>query len=92
MLYMGSNKTELDLLGDVDCWSTTTFIFIYVMACYMQSRENKHSRECFSPSKLKKWAIDDYHKTLSWLESQEEKVRTKVLTFFFLLNICFNSL
>lgn len=38
-----------------------------------QSRENKHSRECFSPSKLKKWAIDDYHKTLSWLESQEEK-------------------
>ncbi|XP_038899733.1 DNA-repair protein XRCC1 [Benincasa hispida] len=38
-----------------------------------QSREINSSRECFSPLKLKKWAIDDYHKTLSWLESQEEK-------------------
>lgn len=38
-----------------------------------QSREIISSRECFSPSKLKKWAIDDYHKTLSWLDSQEEK-------------------
>lgn len=38
-----------------------------------QSREINSSRECFSPSKLKKWAIDDYHKTLSWLDSQEEK-------------------
>ncbi|KGN45337.1 DNA-repair protein XRCC1 [Cucumis sativus] len=38
-----------------------------------QSRRSNFSRDCFSPSKLKKWAIDDYHKTLSWLESQEEK-------------------
>ncbi|KAG6475786.1 hypothetical protein ZIOFF_065015 [Zingiber officinale] len=27
----------------------------------------------FSPSKIKKWAIDDLHKTMSWLESQDEK-------------------
>lgn len=28
---------------------------------------------CFSPSKVKKWAIDDLNNTISWLESQEEK-------------------
>jgi len=27
----------------------------------------------FSPSKIKQWAIDDLTKTISWLESQEEK-------------------
>ncbi|KAM5578949.1 DNA-repair protein XRCC1 [Rosa sericea] len=30
-------------------------------------------RECFSPSEVKKWAVDDLKKTISWLESQEEK-------------------
>ncbi|CAN6707067.1 unnamed protein product [Malus baccata var. baccata] len=30
-------------------------------------------KECFSPSKVKKWAVDDLNKTISWLESQEEK-------------------
>lgn len=30
-------------------------------------------KECFSPSKLKKWAIDDLQSTISWLESQDEK-------------------
>ncbi|XP_037460536.1 DNA-repair protein XRCC1-like isoform X1 [Triticum dicoccoides] len=27
----------------------------------------------FSPSKIKQWAMDDFAKTISWLESQEEK-------------------
>ncbi|KAK1299486.1 hypothetical protein QJS10_CPB14g01154 [Acorus calamus] len=27
----------------------------------------------FSPSKVKHWAIDDFEKTISWLENQEEK-------------------
>ncbi|XP_004302930.1 PREDICTED: DNA-repair protein XRCC1 [Fragaria vesca subsp. vesca] len=30
-------------------------------------------KECFSPSEVKKWAVDDLKKTISWLESQEEK-------------------
>ncbi|KAF8400743.1 hypothetical protein HHK36_014043 [Tetracentron sinense] len=30
-------------------------------------------KECFSPPKLKKWAFDDLNKTISWLESQEER-------------------
>nr|GMC73321.1 DNA-repair protein XRCC1 [Ipomoea batatas] len=30
-------------------------------------------KECFSPSKVKKWAIDDLQSTISWLESQDEK-------------------
>ncbi|XP_038716963.1 DNA-repair protein XRCC1 [Tripterygium wilfordii] len=29
--------------------------------------------ERFSPDKVKKWAIDDLNKTISWLESQDEK-------------------
>lgn len=28
----------------------------------------------FSPSKIKDWALDDLNKTISWLESQDEKV------------------
>ncbi|KAL5975176.1 hypothetical protein ACLOJK_031855 [Asimina triloba] len=28
---------------------------------------------CLSPSKLKEWAVDDLSKTISWLDSQEEK-------------------
>ncbi|KAF7814308.1 DNA-repair protein XRCC1 [Senna tora] len=31
------------------------------------------SKKCFSPSEVKKWAIDDLNKTIQWLESQEEK-------------------
>ncbi|CDO98078.1 unnamed protein product [Coffea canephora] len=29
--------------------------------------------DCFSPSRVKKWASDDLSRTLSWLESQDEK-------------------
>lgn len=39
-------------------------------------------KECFSPSKVKKWAIDDLQSTISWLESQDEKVN------LFWLDIC----
>lgn len=34
---------------------------------------SKRLKEKFSPSKVKKWAIDDFDNTLAWLESQEEK-------------------
>ncbi|KAJ4957671.1 hypothetical protein NE237_024782 [Protea cynaroides] len=30
-------------------------------------------KDHFSPSNLKKWATDDWNKTISWLESQEER-------------------
>lgn len=29
--------------------------------------------DCFAPSKVKKWAIEDLTKTMTWLENQEEK-------------------
>lgn len=32
----------------------------------------------FSPSEIKKWAIDDLHNTMSWLESQDEKVSSLI--------------
>ncbi|CAM0912701.1 unnamed protein product [Alopecurus aequalis] len=31
------------------------------------------TNKLFSPSKIKQWAMDDFAKTVSWLESQEEK-------------------
>ncbi|XP_015869343.3 DNA-repair protein XRCC1 [Ziziphus jujuba] len=31
------------------------------------------AKQYFSPSEVKKWAIDDFNNTISWLESQEEK-------------------
>ncbi|KDP37182.1 hypothetical protein JCGZ_06238 [Jatropha curcas] len=31
------------------------------------------AKDHFSPSKIKEWAIDDLNRTISWLESQEEK-------------------
>ncbi|XP_034696862.1 DNA-repair protein XRCC1 [Vitis riparia] len=31
------------------------------------------AKDLFSPSEVKKWAIDDLHKTISWLDIQEEK-------------------
>uniref|UniRef100_A0A5B7A5Y4 Putative DNA-repair protein XRCC1 isoform X3 n=1 Tax=Davidia involucrata TaxID=16924 RepID=A0A5B7A5Y4_DAVIN len=38
-----------------------------------KSGASNPAKEHFSPSKVKKWAIDDLTKTISWLESQEEK-------------------
>lgn len=48
----------------------------------MQSGASKPAKEYFSPPKVKKWAIDDFNKTVSWLESQEEKVLKSSLTCF----------
>jgi len=31
------------------------------------------AKECFSPSKVKRWAADDLSRTITWLESQDEK-------------------
>lgn len=36
-------------------------------------RASNPTKECFSPSKVKEWVIDDLNRTISWLESQEEK-------------------
>ncbi|KAK3020551.1 hypothetical protein RJ639_047463 [Escallonia herrerae] len=38
-----------------------------------QSVASDPAKDCFSPSKVKKWVIYDLKKTISWLESQEEK-------------------
>ncbi|KAJ8560697.1 hypothetical protein K7X08_022557 [Anisodus acutangulus] len=32
-------------------------------------------KDGFSPSKVKKWAIDDLKRTISWLENQDERVK-----------------
>lgn len=42
-------------------------------AASTKSGASNPAKECFSPSKVKKWAIDDFNETVSWLESQEEK-------------------
>ncbi|KAJ0977809.1 hypothetical protein J5N97_013283 [Dioscorea zingiberensis] len=34
---------------------------------------SKSVKDRFSPSKLKEWVVDDLRKTVSWLESQQEK-------------------
>ncbi|KAJ0075174.1 hypothetical protein Patl1_34404 [Pistacia atlantica] len=47
-----------------------------LMPTTSSSSKNKTSnpgKERFSPSELKRWAADDLNKTISWLESQEEK-------------------
>jgi len=36
---------------------------------------SKRLKEKFSPSKVKKWVIDDFNSALAWLESQEDKVQ-----------------
>nr|GME03211.1 DNA-repair protein XRCC1 [Ipomoea batatas] len=47
-------------------------IFVAFSTCLMPLYSNG-VKECFSPSKVKKWAIDDLQSTISWLESQDEK-------------------
>ncbi|KAL5729404.1 hypothetical protein ACHQM5_002365 [Ranunculus cassubicifolius] len=37
------------------------------------SSKGRHTKERFSHSEVKKWAIDDLNETVSWLESQEER-------------------
>ncbi|XP_021906571.1 DNA-repair protein XRCC1 [Carica papaya] len=39
-----------------------------------QSRASNLVKDWFSVPEMKKWAIEDLNKTISWLESQEEKV------------------
>lgn len=38
-----------------------------------EDRPSNQVSNCFSPSRVKKWAGDDFIRTLSWLESQDEK-------------------
>ncbi|XP_039070853.1 DNA-repair protein XRCC1 isoform X2 [Hibiscus syriacus] len=38
-----------------------------------ENRASQLAQESFSPSKVKKWVIDDFNGTIAWLESQEEK-------------------
>jgi DNA-repair protein XRCC1 len=44
------------------------------MVSFVQAGQADATNKYFSPSKIKQWAIDDFAKTISWLESQEEKV------------------
>jgi hypothetical protein len=39
-----------------------------------QAGNLESANKCFSPSKIKQWAMDDLAQTMSWLDSQEEKV------------------
>lgn len=34
---------------------------------------SSQGNDLFSPSKVKQWAVDDFYRTLSWLEKQDEK-------------------
>jgi len=40
----------------------------------VQAGNLESANKCFSPSKIKQWAVDDLAQTMSWLDSQEEKV------------------
>ena len=51
---------------------------------YVDQSGSNPAKDLFSPSEVKKWAIDDLHKTISWLDSQEEKVSGTLLSCFFL--------
>ncbi|OUZ99685.1 BRCT domain [Macleaya cordata] len=45
---------------------------IYSVTKIMHGGSPNPVKERLSPSKVKKWAMDDLNKTISWLESQEE--------------------
>lgn len=40
----------------------------------IQDGSSNTVKDLFSPSEVKEWVMDDLQKTVSWLESQEEKV------------------
>ena len=46
-----------------------------MLLCIKQCQASNTAKECFSPSKVKRWAVDDLSKTITWLESQDEKVQ-----------------
>lgn len=50
------------------------FIFTNVLLYIKQHQASNTAKECFSPSKVKRWAVDDLSRTITWLESQDEKV------------------
>ena len=52
------------------------------MSCMKQDQPSNQVSDCFSPSRVKKWASDDLTRTLSWLESQDEKVCTFYSWFY----------
>lgn len=41
---------------------------------FLQAGQLESANKYFSPSKIKQWAVDDLAQTMSWLDSQEEKV------------------
>lgn len=61
------------LLVKIFSWILEFWILIQVTC-------SDKANDYFSPSKIKKWALDDLNQTVSWLESQDEKVR-KCLTY-----------
>ncbi|KAK4395272.1 DNA-repair protein XRCC1 [Sesamum angolense] len=36
-------------------------------------KQEEKMKGCFSPAKVKKWAVEDLKRTISWLENQDEK-------------------
>ena len=50
--------------------SQSSFFFTH----FLQAGHSDSGNKQFSPSKIKQWAMDDLTQTVSWLESQEEKV------------------
>lgn len=55
-----------------------------------QGGPSNAAKDHFSPSMIKEWAIDDLDKTISWLQSQEEKVNC-LLHPLFLFTYLFSS-
>jgi hypothetical protein len=51
------------------------FIFTHVLLYVKQRQASNATKECFPPSEVKKWAVDDLSRTITWLESQDEKVQ-----------------
>jgi hypothetical protein len=51
------------------------FVQIFtIVSLFLQDLQLNSADNQFSPSKIKQWAMDDLAQTVSWLESQEEKV------------------
>ncbi|XP_028055802.1 uncharacterized protein LOC114259970 [Camellia sinensis] len=66
---------EILTQGQTTCVYTIIYICVLVslpkfsIRRKFQSRASNPAKESPSPSKVKKWAIDDLSKTISWLES-----------------------
>ena len=58
------------------------YIFTLFFVLHVNQSGSNPAKDLFPPSEVKKWAIDDLQKTISWLDSQEEKVSSTLLSCF----------